>query len=269
MSFDSEFFNIGYLDTLAYRDTLVHRIDARTKLFVTGLFIISVVSFPAHELAGLVPYFIYPVFLLAAGDIPLKAILKKVLLVSPFVIFVGIFNPLFDRHVVMSLGGIDISGGWVSFASIMLKFVLTVSSALLLIATTSFVGICEGLGRMKVPDVFVTQLLFLYRYLFVLLEEAFRMVRAREARSFGRKGYGVKPFISLISVLMVRTFQRAERVYGAMVSRGFSGKITLHRTGRIGASDLAFGTVFTVLFLLLRYYDITGAVGRIVTGGVR
>ena len=65
-----------------------------------------------------------------------------------------------------------VSGGWLSFLSILIKFVLTVSTAFLLIAVTSFPGICEALERLKLPKVFVIQLLFLYRYLFVLLEES-------------------------------------------------------------------------------------------------
>src|SRR4030043_1930379 len=115
MTFDLEYFNIGYLDTLSYKDTFVHRLDPRVKLFVSFIFILFVVSFPKYELSGLMPFFIYPVFLLTAGDIPLKAIVKKVLFVSPFAIFIGIFNPLFDTNVVLTVFGISVTGGWISF----------------------------------------------------------------------------------------------------------------------------------------------------------
>ena len=110
------------------------------------------------------------------------------LYMTNFVFFIGIFNPILDREVLITPLGIPITGGWISFFSIILKFVLTVSTALLLIALTSFPGICEALARLKVPRIFVVQLLFLYRYIFVLLEEALKMLRAREARSFGKKG---------------------------------------------------------------------------------
>ena len=83
--------------------------------------------------------------------------------------------------------------------SIMVKFVLTVSTALLLIAVTSFPGICEALARLRMPKLFVVQLLLLYRYLFVLAEEALRMVRAREARSFGGRGKDIRTFIKIVS----------------------------------------------------------------------
>jgi cobalt/nickel transport system permease protein len=75
------------------------------------------------------------------------------------------------------LYGVTVSGGWVSFFSVMLKFLLTITSALLLIATTSFPGICRALRKFGIPDIFISQLLFLYRYIFVLVEEAMKVVR--------------------------------------------------------------------------------------------
>src|SRR3989304_9280785 len=123
MTFDLEYFNIGYLDTLSYKNTPVHRLDPRVKILVSFIFIFFVVSFPKYEVAGLMPFFIYPVFLLAVGDIPLKAIVKKVLFVSPFAIFIGIFNPLLDTDVILPPFGIPISGGWISFFSIIIKFI--------------------------------------------------------------------------------------------------------------------------------------------------
>src|SRR4030042_2688949 len=96
LTFDLEYFNIGVLDSLSYKNTFVHRLDPRVKILVSFIFIFFVVSFPKYEISGLIPFFIYPVFLLTVGDIPLKAVAKKVLFVSPFAIFIGIFNPLLD-----------------------------------------------------------------------------------------------------------------------------------------------------------------------------
>lgn len=269
MTFDAEFFNIGYLDNLSYKDTFVHRLDPRVKLLVSFIFILFVVSFPKYDLSGLMPFFIYPVFLLTAGDIPLRAIAKKVLFVSPFALFVGIFNPLLDTEVLLSLFGIPISGGWISFLSIIVKFILTVSTALLLIAATSFLGLCEALERLKLPRVFVIQLLFLYRYLFVLLEETFRMLRAKDARSFGKRGSEIKTFIRLISILLVRTVERAERIYQAMLSRGFRGEIKVLKRHRLRFQDLVFAVSSIGLFYLFRNYNIVHILGEVVERSIR
>jgi cobalt/nickel transport system permease protein len=216
---------------------------------------------PKYELSALIPFFIYPVFLLTGGDIPLKAIVKKILFVSPFAVFIGVFNPLLDTSVVMTPLGVPVTGGWISFLSIIVKFILTVSTALLLIAVTSFPGICEALARLKLPKIFVIQLLFLYRYLFVLLQESLRMIRAREARSFGSRGKEIKTFIKLISVLLIRSIERAERIYQAMVSRGFRGEIRVLRRHRVTYYDILFAVVSISIFYLLRNHDIVSFIG--------
>ncbi len=257
-----EYFNIGYLDTLSYKDTFVHRLDPRIKILVSFIFILFVVSFPKYEIAGLMPFFIYPVFLLTAGDIPLRAIAKKVLFISPFALFIGIFNPLLDTDVILTPFGISVTGGWISFFSIIVKFILTVSTALLLIAVTSFLGICEGLERLKFPRLLVIQLLFLYRYLFVLLEEALRILRAREARSFGKRGKEIKTFIRLISILLVRTVERAERIYQAMLSRGFRGEIRVLKRHSLRPRDILFALLSVMIFYVLRNYDIVSFIGE-------
>lgn len=268
MTFDLEYFNIGYLDTLSYKNTFVHRLDPRVKILVSFIFIFFVVSFPKYELAGLIPFFFYPVFLLAVGDIPLKAIAKKVIFVSPFAVFIGIFNPLLDTDVILTPLGIPISGGWISFFSIIIKFILTVSTALLLIAVTSFPGICEGLERLKFPRLLVIQLLFLYRYLFVLLEETLRIVRAREARSFGQKGREVKTFIRLISILLLRTVERSERIYQAMLSRGFRGEIRVHKRHSLRLQDIIFVVFSVIMFYVFRNYDIVHLIGTALRGSL-
>lgn len=262
MTFDLEYFNIGYLDTLSYKKTFVHRLDPRVKILVSFTFILFVVSLPKYELSALMPFFIYPVFLLTAGDIPFKAIAKKVLFISPFAIFIGIFNPLLDTSVIMTPLGVPVTGGWISFFSIIVKFILTVSTALLLIAVTSFPVICEALERLKLPKIFVIQLLFLYRYLFVLLQESLRMIRAREARSFGKKGKEIKTFIKLISVLLIRSVERAERIYRAMVSRGFRGEIKVLKRLQLRYYDILFALISITMFYLFRNFDIVNFIGN-------
>ncbi len=263
MEIANRFFNLGYLDSLSYKQSFVHRLDPRVKTIVTLVFVVTVVSFPQQELSGLLSFFVYPVFLIALGEIPVGFIARKLVIVSPFVFMVAIFNPLFDRTPAVELYGITVTRGWVSFLSIIVKFILTISTALLLIATTSFVGICEGLSRMKVPEVFVVQLMLLYRYLFVLIEEALRMVRARDSRSFGKKGHGVKTFINLVGILLVRTIQRADRIYSAMLSRGYSGTIPQRRTHRIKAKEVLYLLIWLGIFMLLRRYNLSLAIGRL------
>jgi len=142
---ETAFFEIGSLDTLANRDSFIHRLDPRAKLVTTLVYILCVVSFDKYQLSALLPFLVFPVVLLAAGHLPVNFLLNKLLIIAPFAILIGIFNPLFDRQIVIHIGSLDISGGWLSFISILLKFTLTISAALILIATTSFSGVCLAL----------------------------------------------------------------------------------------------------------------------------
>ncbi|TAN39723.1 MAG: cobalt ECF transporter T component CbiQ [Nitrospirae bacterium] len=266
ITFDKAYFNLGYLDTLSYRETFVHRLDPRAKLIATVLFIVTVVSFPKYEVTGLLPFFLFPVLVFSLGDIPVMFILKKVLFVSSFAVFIGIFNPLLDRQTAYSAFGFSVSGGWISFFSIMLKFFLTITSGLLLIAVTSFPGICSAMQKMGMPEIFVSQLLFLYRYLFVLTEEVMRVVRARDMRSFGKKGRGITPFTSLVGTLFLRTVERAEKVYQAMLSRGFGGRLHAVKPYHFRAADAFFLAAAAVLLCLFRMYNVVGMAGRLSSG---
>lgn len=262
MTFDESYFNIGRLDRLSYQDTFVHRLDPRTKVVCTMLFLFTVISFSKYEVASLIPFFLFPVLLTTLGEIPVKFLLKKVIIVSPFAIFIGIFNPLLDTRTAVVIAGVPLSAGWLSFISILLKFSLTISAALLLIASTSFPGICHALRRLGVPSVFVAQLLFLYRYLFVLLEEAMRIVRARDMRSFGKRGLGMKVAVRLVGILFLRTVERAERIYSAMLCRGFTGDILSVKQYRLRSADALFALSTIAFLALFRFVPVTEHLGR-------
>lgn len=252
----SSLLDVTYLDTLSYQDTPVHRLDPRVKLLTTLLFIVCVVSFNKYELSALLPFVIYPVVLVALGNLPLGYLVKKVLLAAPFALLIGLFNPLLDRAVLIHMGPVEISGGWVSFASIMVRFVLTVSAALILVASTGFNAVCVALEKMGAPAAFTVQLLFLYRYIFVLADEALRVVRARSLRSFGGRGMELKVFSLMIGQLLLRTLDRAQRIHRAMRCRGFDGEIRTVRRLRLGYRDLLFLVGCSALFLFMRLHDV-------------
>jgi cobalt/nickel transport system permease protein len=259
---ESSFFDIGHLDALSNQESPIHRLEPRAKVLTTLCFIIAVVSFTKYDLVGLMPFAVYPIALMSLGNIPFSYIGKKLLLASPFVLFLAIFNPILDRSPVMELGGVAISGGLVSFASIMLKYVLTVSAMLTLIACTGFDTICSALTRMGVPGVFTVQLLFVYRYIFVLGEEAGRMARARSLRSFGNKGMEMSAYSSMVGQLLLRTLERAQRIHLAMLCRGFDGEIRPVLSAKIRLPDLLFWGGWSALFVLLRLYNFPVWLGR-------
>lgn len=249
---NKKYLDIRYLDKLAAGDTPLHRLDPRAKLITTVLFIVTVVSFNKYALMAFAPFFIYPVVLISAGGLPTGYFLKRVLQVSPFAVLVGIFNPIMDSEIIYHIGSIGISGGWISFLSILLRFFLTITAALILIALTGFNAVCQALSRLGMPRPFVVQLLFFYRYIFVLIDEAKRMERARSLRSFNSRSMRFRTFISIISHLLLRSLDRAERIYLAMCCRGFDGNIRLLRMSKAGGKDFAFVAGWLSLFIVFR-----------------
>ncbi len=251
------------LDRLARLDTPVHRIDPRAKVLATAVFIVCVVSFGRYEVTALLPFVIFPVVIAAEADLPFGFLARVLIVVSPFALLVGVFNPWFDRAVALQIGDLAISGGWVSYLSILLRFFLTASAALVLTATTGFNGVCLALQKLRVPEVFVTQLLLLYRYVFVLGEEARRMGQARRLRSVGRRGMGWRVYGQMLGQLLLRTFARAQRIYVAMKCRGFDGQIRVARSLRFRTSDLLFVVGWSAAFVFFRAIDVPVLIGRL------
>ena len=137
---------------------------------------------------------------------------------------------------------------------------------MILVGLTGFTAICQALERMGLPKAFAVQLLFLYRYIFVLAEEGQRTAMARQLRAFGKKGLGVGSFSSLVGHLLLRTWQRAERIHMAMIARGFTGKFHARGKSHFGKAELGFVLGWSALFILLRLFNAAHWVGFFATG---
>lgn len=203
----------------------LHGIDARAKLLATVAFLVTMLSVPLVRLEVLLLFFVFPIVSAALGGLRYGMIFRRSLVVLPFVAFIGVFNLFYDREPVFRIGTLVVTEGWVTFLSILVRGLLSVGALLVLVYTTGYYRLCRSMQRLGVPSVFTTQLLFVYRYLYVLIEEAMAMQRARDARSFGRRSYPLRVWATLIGQLLMRTFDRAERISRAMLARGFTGRI--------------------------------------------
>jgi cobalt/nickel transport system permease protein len=161
---------------------------------------------------------------------------------------------------------VGISGGWISFASILARSALTVGAGFILVGVTGFTAVCQALERLGMPQVFAVQLLFLYRYIFVLTEESGRASRARELRSCGKKGMGIRSFGSMTGHLLLRTWQRAERIHMAMLARGFTGEFHASRQSVFGAAEIRFVLTWSALLIFLRLQNVSQLLGSLITG---
>ena len=252
------------LDLLARGESVVHRCDARAKLLVVLVFLVCVMSFDRHAIAPLLPYFAFPIVIAAAAGLPFSVLARKVVLVLPFAVAVGLANPWFEREVVV-VGDRTLSAGWLSLASIVLRSLLAGAAAVVLVAVAGFPALCAALARLGVPRPLVVQLMFLHRYLVVVGEEAARMTAARAQRSGGSR-LSMRGYATLAGQLLLKSLDRAERIHRAMRARGFDGSYPLRTPGRLRARDAAVAVALCALLVLLRRVEVVDALGRAVVG---
>jgi len=257
---------LGRLDALARRDSPASRLDPRTKVLATFAFVAVVASFGRLDLLRLAPLALYPLALAALGDVPARPLLVRLALASPFALGVAAFEPILDRAPAMALGSVVVSGGALALLTVLAKFLLSLSGALLLVSTTPFDEVCVALGRLGLPRALVSQLLLTYRYLFVLAEEAGRLVRAHALRSPERPRPSAGEGARLVGNLLVRSIGRAERIHAAMRCRGFEGTFPVRRSTSPGAGDLAFVAATVLLLVCARRWDLPALAGRALFG---
>lgn len=193
-------------------------------------------------------------FLTVSSNISVRALLSKIIIVSPFVIFIGILNPLFDKSTVNILS-YNINGGIVSFISIMLKFTLTVWASFLLIYTTKFINIVDALKELKVPNILANQFYFLYRYIILFLKETISVSRARVSRLGIYGKLDIKIFATLAGTLFMRSVKRSNNIYNSMLARGFNGDLSyIRKKETVKKSDIIFISLSIFLYIFFRLF---------------
>jgi len=237
-------------------DSFIHKLDPRTKLVTTFAFLLAVVITPVNRWQAFVLYFILVAGLIVLSRLPLVYVLKRSSVIVPFVLLIAIFNLFLKQGE--EIGGFNVllwrvsitREGLFIFCNVMLKAWLSILSLILLSSTTPLTKLLRGMERLALPKVMVMILSFMYRYIFVLTDEVMRMKQARDSRNFGGKGlWQIKTIGNMIGTVFVRSYERAERVYAAMVARGFDGQIRLPNRLEFKKTDAWFG--FSVLSGLL------------------
>jgi len=219
-------------------------------------FIITVVSFDRYSFRRLVPYIFFPAFMMAFSETPWAMLLKRFLIALPFCIFAGAVNVIFDRTPFLTINGVAISYGVVSLFTIILRVYLCVMAVLVLVAVTPFSEIIHSMRRLKIPHIFIIVFEMTYRYIGLLFEEAYSMYIAYIMRSPNAKGIRMRDMGSFTGQLLVRSVDRADRVYIAMKCRGYALQ-TMPKDGRKPmVSDIIFLAVTCFLCVLLRVVKI-------------
>jgi len=244
------------LENLSAGKTMIHRLHPLAKIIIAFVFIIIVASFGRYDLVRLSPYLFYPFIMMALAGLPYKVLLLRVAVALPFCLFAGISNLIFERDTAIIIGNVYISYGFISFATILLKMYMCVMAALLLVATTPFSELTAQLRRMHVPMIFVMVFETTFRYISVLLEEVHSMIVAYKLRSGTKKSLDMKHMGTFTGQLVLRGFDRAERVHMAMRCRGYSLSNIQASPKRLIASDIIVILLVCLPVILLRFIKV-------------
>lgn len=266
--------HIHALDTYRAGQSLVHRLDARVKLVVAVLLILTAALLPERSwLAyGLLQALLVGVTL--ASRVGFGLVQRRAAVALPFtlaaltVVFVTPGRVLFSIPLPGGLWAVS-DAGLLRFLSIIVRSYLSIQAAVLLAATTQFPALLQAMRAVGVPRTLVAIGSFLYRYLFVLADEAQRLLRAREARSAhppekrrarrpgGSLSWRARVTGGMAGSLFIRSYERSERIYTAMLARGYDGEIRSFSLPAMRPVDWLWGAAailaLAVILLLSRW----------------
>ena len=236
-------------------------LDVRARIFICFSLIIIGVSTPPQSLAAFGAYFACVALGVAAWRVPVLLFVKRASLAAPFVLMVAGFLPFLHRApgdtLFPLLGGalhVSDSGLWM-LANTALKGFLGVSCLVLLGAGVRTADFLAGLRWFRMPRVLVEMAGVTLRYLGVMRDEFLRMARARDARGWqGRWLWQARVVGQMIGALFLRSAERAERIYAAMVSRGYDGAIPQTPLPQARAADAAAAVAALAAFLGVRLF---------------
>ncbi len=218
-----------FIDHHRAGDSLVHTADPRLKFIVWIVYIFVVVLIPYSAKIIFLYLLFFPLLFAFVSRISLVHFLSKLAKLYPMIFFITFLLPFFPGKdsAVAHFGILNIyQAGIQKFILINAKSILAMLMSIILTATTDFTLMLKGMEGLKVPRIMINILSFMYRFIFLLIDETERMVAAFRSR------YIYLPVVTRLKIvskqigtLFIRTFERGERVYQAMDSRGFSGKI--------------------------------------------
>ena len=252
---------LSEMDELAAGSSPIHALHPAAKLITTVIYILVTLSFDKYDLGGLVPMVLWPVLLFQVSGVEVKACFFKLLIVLPLVMAVGLFNPFFDKTILLQLGGLPVSGGVISMLTLMLKGVFCLMASFLMMATTTIDSLCAALRKFRFPKLIVTLLLLTYRYVGVMTEELAVMTDAYHLRAPRQKGIHFSAWGTFLGQLLLRSMDRAQELYSSMMLRGYRQEFYYadYRAFRLG--DALYVLVCSTAFFLLRTVRIAELLG--------
>ena len=252
----------SFIDQYSDRDSLIHRLDPRTKFMAALAFILAIALTPPGRWQAFAVYFCLIAVLVLISKVPVLYVLKRSLVIMPFVLLIAVFIPFFKEGEVAGSYNIWLWQVSVTYSglqvlwNILAKAWLSVLGLILLTSTTSMAKLLDGLERLRMPRVLIMILSFMYRYIFILVDEVMRMKQARDSRNFGGgRLWQIRTIGRMTGTLFIRSYERGERVYTAMLARGFNGHSRTLNHLSLKPADAYFSTGFGLVIILVGVFN--------------
>jgi cobalt/nickel transport system permease protein len=232
----------------------IHRLDPRAKIIgLAGITVVGV-STPLHAWPAYAACLVALAAIAAVARIAPGIVWSRVRVILPLVVFVAAFVPFVRGGPAVHVGPLSLSeAGLATFALVTVKAAIGAFSAVLLGATTSFPDILHGLERLRMPRLLTVIAAFMYRYVFVVVDEARRMRAALAARAYRPRHLGhVAAIGRLVTALFLRSYERGERVYLAMLARGYGGTMPRFAVLAFRRADTVFLAALLLTLIPLR-----------------
>ncbi len=230
----------------------LHSLDPRVKVGVALVMVMGIVATPEHAWPAYPLLWSLTAALATAGHIGVGRLARLGVVALPFALAALALPFTTPGDPVGHILGLTVTeAGLARMTAILLKSWLAVQVALILAMTTTLADLLWALRALHVPRTLVLIASFMYRYLFTMRDEAARLTRARAARSGAsadrRAGGGLvwraRVTGHLIGSLFVRSFERSERVYGAMRARGYRGEMRVLEPPRLARRALLWAAL--------------------------
>jgi cobalt/nickel transport system permease protein len=229
-------------------DSIIHRMDPRARLIACVLF--AVVVALSDRFSSLLPALLVSFFLVWLSGLPIKAVISRLLVLNAFLLLLWFFIPFTAKgDVLFRIGPLTVTlQGIVFAAQITIKANAIMLALIVLLATMSVFTLGGAMGHLLVPGKIVHLVFFTYRYIQVIHQEYDRLINAVKIRGFhpGNNIHTYKTFAYLVGMLLVKSYDRAERIRAAMLCRGFRGRFYNLSEFSLGPLDVA-----TLFFMFL------------------
>ncbi len=242
-----------HLEEFSEGRSLLHKLDPRVKILVFSAF--SILCAISTGIKNPSLFLLYSLILLFIAKLKMKSVFTRLFLANFFIAFIWIFVPLsYSGNPYFYVGPLKISyEGFIYALSITIKCNAIIIATIALLSTSSVFSLAHALDHFKVPKKLITVFFLFYRYITVIHEEYIKIKRAVYARGFVPKTnlHTYKTYAYMVAGILIKSYERAEEIYKAMLCRGFKGYFPLLEHFRMKKTDIIFGIASFAIFIFI------------------